>query len=282
MNKMTTLYFLLLFSFQSLLQAADETPKRIITLSSALTETTDALGLSSQIVATDVTSEYPAYVKQLPKVSQNRSLSVEGVLMYRPDIVLAPDNYVPRNIIIQLKKMGIEVVTIKQEFSLHGAEKFIREVAAAVQLKEKGELLIQQLQQKIAILRQQIKKDTEHTLKVLFIYARGVGTMTVAGKGSNMDAIIQLAGARNAIQEFSDFKPYSTEALIKANPDVILLFDFGARSLGGKTAILKMPGIQLTNAGKQKRIVEVEGPLMVNFSTRLPDAIKDLHAKLYP
>ena len=32
--------------------------------------------------------------------------------------------------------------------------------------------------------------------------------MMVAGKGSNMDAIIQLAGGCNAVQEFTQFKPY--------------------------------------------------------------------------
>lgn len=281
MNLKTVLSFLLLLSIPSLAKAHDA-PQRIITLSSALSETTDALGLGSQIVATDVTSEYPAYIKQLPKVSKNRTFSVEGILMYRPDIVLAPENDMPKNILTQLKRMGIKVVTLKQEYSLQGAMKFILDVAAALQVKEKGDFLAKQVQQKMEVLKREMHKTRERALKVLFIYARGAGNMTVAGKGSNMDAIIQLAGARNAVQEFADFKPYSTEALVKVNPDVILLFDFGASSLGGKTAILKMPGIQLTNAGRQKRIVEVDGPLMVNFSSRLPDAIKDLHVKLYP
>jgi iron complex transport system substrate-binding protein len=261
---------------------ADEAPQRIITLSGALTETTDALGLGKQIVATDITSEYPAYVKRLPKVSQNRSLSIEGLLMYRPTIMLAPENDIPKNIMAQLKRTGIKVVTIKQEFSVKGAEKFIREVANALQLAAPGESLIKNVQQRMEAVQRQIKANTQKPVKVLFIYARGVGNMTVAGKGSNMDAIIQLAGGRNAVQEFTDFKPYSTEAVIKSNPDVILLFDFGASSLGGKAAILKLPGIMLTNAGKQKRIVDVDGPLMVNFSTRLPEAIKVLHDKLYP
>ena len=37
----------------------------------------------------------------------------------------------------------------------------------------------------------------------------------------------------------------------------------------------------LTNAGKNKRIVTVDGPLMINFAARLPEAMKDLYEKLY-
>lgn len=256
-------------------------PQRIITLGTALTETTDALGLGSYIVATDVTSEYPVYIKRLPKVSRNRSLSVEGLMQFQPDLVLAPDGDISPPVLTQLKKIGVKVISIHQEFSVKGAERFIMDVAGVLQVKQQGALLVQQMRKKLEAVHQQVKNNTKPTVKVLFIYARGAGNMTVAGKGSNMDAIIQLAGGRNAVQEFTQFKPYSTEALIKANPDVLLLFDFGASSLGGNDAILKMPGVMLTNAGKNKRIVTVDGPLMINFAARLPDAINDLYEKLY-
>lgn len=105
--------------------------------------------------------------------------------------------------------------------------------------------------------------------------------MSVAGKGSSLDAMITLAGAKNAVQEFADFKPYTTEALVKANPDVILLFDFGLSSLGGKEAVLKMPGMRLTEAGKNKRILEMSPTLLVNFSTRLPEAVLELNKELH-
>jgi iron complex transport system substrate-binding protein len=278
----STLIYILLIIASPARSATNATPERIITLSSALTETTDALGLGSKIVATDVTSEYPAYVKGLPKVSQNRSLSIEGIMKFRPDIILAPENDIPRNMLLQLNRIGIKVVTVQQEFSIRGAEKFIREVATALQIQQKGEEIGRLIKNQLSALQQKVDSNKKKQLKVLFIYARGVGNMLVAGKGSNMDAMINLSGARNAVQEFAEFKPYSTEGMIKANPDVILMFDFGASSLGGRSSILKMPGINLTNAGKQQNIIEVDGPLMVNFATRLPDAIKTLHGKLYP
>lgn len=255
--------------------------KRIITLSGALTETVAALGYAKNIVATDVTSIYPDFVKDLPKVSRNRSLSSEGLLSFMPDLVLAPEGDVSKEIRYTLKTAGIKLVTFKQQYSVQGSLNFIKQVSEAVGNPAKGEQLVKQTSAAIEQALAKVKSVNKTAPKALFIYARGAGTMTVAGKGSNMDAIITLAGGVNAIREFSEFKPYSTEALVKANPDVILMFDFGLSSLGGIKSVLEMPGVSSTNAGKHKRILQMDGQLLINFSVRLPNAIEQLNSKLY-
>ncbi|MFD2940252.1 heme/hemin ABC transporter substrate-binding protein [Flavobacterium notoginsengisoli] len=251
-------------------------PKRIITLGGAITETVAELGFEKQIIAVDVTSEYPQSIKKLPKVSKNRSVSAEGLMGYRPDLIIAPYGDVPYGVIQSLKGAGIRFVAVKQEYSVKGALQFIREVGTALGEKEKGNKLALETGKRIDKALQTVKLNKKKP-EVLFIYARGTGTMTVAGKGSNMDAIIALAGGRNAIQEFNRYKTYSTEALVSANPDVLFLFDFGIESLGGTSGLLKMPGVAYTNAGKNKRIAVMDGPLMINFATRLDQAILVLH-----
>jgi len=259
----------------------DAAPKRIITLNSALTETVFALGLGSSIVATDVTSESPAAAAKLPKVSKNRSVSSEGLIRYRPDIVLAIEGEVPRAVIQQLRTAGVKFVAIRQQYSSKGALNFIQDVANALGAENQGKTLVNTTQKALQEVELSIKKQPfSKTPTVLFIYARGTGTMSVAGKGSSIDEIIKLAGAQNAVQEFADFKPYTTEALVSANPDIILMFDFGLSSLGGKEAMLKLPGVRLTNAGKNKRIIQMNGPLLINFSNRLPEAIRELNSAM--
>ncbi|MCI9843384.1 hemin ABC transporter substrate-binding protein [Flavobacterium pectinovorum] len=266
--------FVSLFLFCSLLVYSQ--PKRIITLGGAITETVADLGFEKQIVAVDVTSEHSENIKKLPKVSKNRSVSAEGLMAFRPDLIIAPHGDVPYGVIQSLKGAGIKFVAIKQEYSVKGALQFIRELGVALGVKEKGNKLALETGQRINKALQTVKLNKKKP-KVLFIYARGTGTMTVAGKGSNMDAMIALAGGRNAIQEFNRYKTYSTEALVNANPDVLFLFDFGMESLGGSSGLLKMPGVAYTNAGKNKRIAAMDGPLMINFSTRLDQAILALH-----
>lgn len=253
-------------------------PKRIITLSSALTETVYALGYGGAIVATDVTSVSPAAAVTLPKVSKNRSVSAEVLIAYQPDLILAPEGDISAGIIRQLKSAGIRFVTVKQIYSAKGAMSYIQAVAQALGDGNKGKTLASKLSQDMAEVQAAAQKNLKgRKPKVLFVYARGTGTMSVAGKGSSLDAIIELSGARNAVQEFADFKPYTTESLVKANPDIILMFDFGVSSLGGKDAVLKMPGMRVTEAGKNKRIIQMNGPLLINFSTRLPEAVAQLN-----
>lgn len=255
-------------------------PKRIVSLGGAISETVNALGLGKHIVAVDVTSVYPELINQLPKVSRNRALSAESILSFHPDLILVPEGDLLKAHLSQFKSMGIRVVQVRQEYSVSGALKFIRQIAAAVSMPKQGEIMARNTELQIKKAQSELKKGPQ-IQKVLFIYARGVGTMNVAGKGSSIDAIIQLAGGKNAIQEFNEFKPYTTEALIKSNPDAILMFDFGVSSLGGKEAILKMPGVKYTNAGKNKKIIEMDGSLLINFSTRLADAIRALNARIY-
>ncbi|MEQ7798883.1 ABC transporter substrate-binding protein [Pedobacter sp. ASV1-7] len=268
----------ILFSLMLGITVSGKAQKRIITLSGALTETVDALGYGAQIVAVDVTSTYPAYINKLPKVSKDRAVSAEGIISFAPDLVLAPENAISKSLEYQLKSAKIKVVIIKQEFSAKGAPIFIKQVAAALGNPAKGEQLAKQTEVSINKALADVKKNPKSP-KVLFLYARGTGVMMVAGKETSMDAIIRLAGGKNAAQGFSKFKPYTTEALVNANPDIILMFDFGYKSLGGMNSILKMPGVMLTNAGKNKKIVEMNGELLINFSARLGEAISELNSK---
>jgi len=253
--------------------------KRIVTLGGAITETVTAFGFGAQIVAVDVTSEYPEFIKKLSKVSRNRAVSAEGIIAFRPDLVIAPYGDVPAAVIQQLQGSGIRFIAIKQEYSVKGAITFITDIGTALGVIDKGQLLAKQTKLRIDAALRSVKIN-KNKPKVLFIYARGAGTMTVAGKGSNMEAIINLAGGHNAIQEFNRYKSYSTEALVGANPDVILMFDFGLKSLGGVAGIMEMPGVPYTKAGAHKNIIAMDGDLLINFSVRLDKAILELNRKL--
>lgn len=257
--------------------------QRIISLHSAITETVFGLGLGESIVATDVTSISPSAAADLPRVSQNRSLSSEGIMSFRPTVVLALEGDMSAASIQHLKTAGIQVVSFKQEYSEKGSFRFIQQVADALGDSERGAQVVERTKITLARVKEVIRQASRNkpAPKVLFIYARGTGTMSVAGKGSSLDAMISLSGAKNAVKEFADFKPYTTEALVKANPDVILMFDFGLSSLGGKEALLKMPGMRLTEAGKKGRVLEISPSLSVNFSTRLPEAVLELHQGLH-
>ncbi len=249
--------------------------QRIVSLNGTVTEIICALGLENKLVGVDVTSTYPASIQKLPKVGHNRNISAEPVLALQPDLILATSNFLLPVVIDQFKTTGVKTLVLQQEYSVAGTKKLIMEVAVALQAAGKGEALCRQLDKELQSLH-----IAQQSQKVLFIYARGAGTLMVAGKETPLDRIITLAGAHNAAGSFKDFKPLTTEALVAANPDVILMFDTGLQSMGGVNGLLKVPGIPQTTAGKQQKVIAMDGQLLSGFGPRLIQAIRELSEKL--
>lgn len=105
--------------------------------------------------------------------------------------------------------------------------------------------------------------------------------MMVSGTGTSVDKVIQLTGAQNAVTGFTDFRPLTAESLVAANPDIILLFDSGLKSLGGIDGLLKVPGVAQTAAGRNKKVIAMDGELLSGFGLRLPQAIRELQEKIH-
>src|SRR5690606_25343981 len=116
----------------------------------------------------------------------------------------------------KLKASGVKTHIFKQEFSIQGTKNLIQEVATV--LGEKNFAALQSsIDKKIKTVKVIPAKP-----KVLFVYARGAGTLMVAGKNTPVDKMIALAGGQNAVTGFDDFKPLTPEALLANNPDYIL------------------------------------------------------------
>lgn len=248
---------------------------RLVSLSGTISEIVCALGKQSQLVGVDVTSTYPAALEKLPKVGHSRNISAEGVLALTPTLVVGTTESLKPEVAEQLKAAGVKVQLFKQEYSVAGTTRLISEVAVAFGASAQVPAVIKQLNADLA----KVKKPSSAP-KVLFIYARGAGTMMVAGTGTQASKVIELAGGKNAVTDFADFKPLTAEALVTANPDVLLLFDSGLASLGGKAGLLQVPGIAQTTAGKTGRVIEMDGQLLTGFGPRLGQATAELAGKL--
>lgn len=249
--------------------------ERIVSINGAVSEIICALGHEKDIVGVDVTSNYPATLEKLSKVGHNRNVSAEGVLSLRPTLVLGTEGSLKPEVLSQIKTAGVKVILYKHDFSAEGARSLIRAVAETLAAKDKATNLIQKLDQDL-----KKAKALTKPVKVLFVYARGVGALNVGGTGTSVEKVMQLAGAQNAITDFSDFKPLTAESLVAANPDVILLFNSGLESVGGIDGFLKVAGVAQTKAGKNRKIIEMDGQLLTGFGPRLGLAVQELIAKL--
>lgn len=246
---------------------------RIVSLSGALSEIIHGLGYESNIVATDITSNYPESINKLPKVGHNRSIQAEGILAQNPDVVVGIEKELNPKVIKQIKSSGVKVLLFNQQHSIEGTKKLIKEVKDSLNFENKNDSMNLVIDQSIDKL-----ETFENSPKVLFIYARGAGTILVAGKNTQMDQMISIAGGQNAVDNFDSFKPLTAEAIVTANPDIILMFKTGAESLNG--VFDNVPGIMQTNAGKNKRIITMDGQYLAGFGPRVGKAALELNEKL--
>lgn len=250
---------------------------KIVSLNGTVSEILAALKLEDAIVGTDVTSTYPESLQSKPKLGHNRSINVEGILALQPQKVMALTSDIKPEVVEQLKTAGIDVLLFDREYSIESTRQLIKQIADSVGVQSIGNQVVNKLDEEVA----SINIITTDTPKVLFIYARGSGTMMVAGEGTAMEKMIHLAGGKNAVSGFTDFKPLTAEALVAANPDVILLFDSGLESLGGTEGIYDVQGIKETNAGKNRKVVTMDGALLSGFGPRVGEGIKELSAKIH-
>jgi iron complex transport system substrate-binding protein len=270
-----TLILFFCLTFESVTSIAAK-PLRIVSVNGTLSEILVGLGLESQIVGVDVTSTYPASLEKLPKVGHNRSISAEGIIALNPDVIVVSDqSMLSANVLKQLNSTGKKVITFKQEYSEEGTVNLIREMGTYFNAKPQAEKMVKSLKTDLA----KLPKATAPK-KLLFIYARGTGTLMVSGKNTSLDKMFTLIGHKNAVTDFTDFKPLTSESLLAANPDVLVLFSSGLESVDGIDGLLKVPGVAYTNAGKNRKVVSMDGQYLTGFGPRLGKAAAELAQKV--
>lgn len=252
-----------------------EKNQKIVSLNGAVSETLAVLGVSEQIVGVDVTSTYPKDLKSnTTDLGHVRTITAESILSLKPDVVIATSKDLNPALNEQLKQAKVRLIVVDQDYTVNGTKNLITQIANELS-KTNYEPIIQNIDIQLKKLKSLEKKP-----KVLFIYARGAGNLMVAGKETPVHNMIELAGAENAAANLTDFKPLTPEALLTTNPDVILMFDSGLQSLGGVEGLLKVEGIEATNAAKNKKIITMDGQFLSGFGPRLGEAVVELNSKL--
>lgn len=273
-----SLAFALLVSCGGNTEKTVETKKeamKIVSMNGTLTEIVFALNEGGQLVAVDVTSTFPEAAKSLTNLGHANAISAESVLGSNPTHVIGFEDETKPELVEQLKNSGVEVKLFKREYSIEGAKKVIADVAKWIEKEEDGKKLQDQIDADVKSLTKLNSKPA-----VLFVYARGAGMMMVAGDDTQMQKMIEYAGGKNAVGGFKEFKPLTPEAVIGANPALLLMFESGAQSLNGEEGILEIPGLKLTDAGKNKQILSMDGQLLSGFGPRVGKALVTLNAKL--
>jgi len=230
---------------------------RLVSIGGALTEIIYALNASKKLVGVDTTSLYPEAASKLPNVGYARSLSSEGILALRPTQVIATQDAGPPMVLRQISAAGIPLATLQSHYKFQGVIDRVNKIGDLIYQPEASKALIAQLNLQWLKTQQQVANSQAKNISVLFILSQNPSQLMVAGKKTSAEAVISYAGAHNAISGFNGYKPLTPEAVISANPDIILMTTQGTSAVGGIAGVLNFPGVNKTSAGKYKNIVSL-------------------------
>lgn len=246
--------------------------QRYVSVSKQYTEIIYALGAEDDLVAVDISSVYPPQAKQLPTVGYHRALSLEGMLAAKPTVILrgGPNNIGPEHVVRQLESLKIPTKDFTMPSDdIEGAKALIREMGAYFHKESRAEELAAKLDSDMKRAMEGARQYPDTPRVVIIHYGRANNVYLTMTANSTAGKMIAWAGGRIAIGDSGGMRQMSSpEVIAKANPDVILLTDFGYDRLAGRADILALPGVSSTNAARTGRIFRVEENDLVYIGPR--------------
>ena len=248
---------------------------RLITAGGTISEIVYELGFGDQIIATDITSTYPKSLQELPSIGYRNQIKAEGIFALGPDEILIEEGYLTEDVLTQLKASGLPVNVFQKPADLTESKELIRKLGKHFGKEDRAEELMAALE---ADLEQLDRNRTDQNPSAIFVMARGPETVFLAGEETFASELFQMSGLNSVATGFKDYIPLTPEALIKYDPDHIVLFESGFQLLGGLEGISKINGIQQTKAFKNNNIHAFDGLYLSGFGPRLGKAALDLQA----
>ena len=130
-------------------------------------------------------------------------------------------------------------------------------------------------------IQEKIKSTKGDKKKVLFILSARGGKILAAGKNTAANAIIELSGGKNSINNFEGYKVLSDEAILSASPEVIIMMNRGGEHSVEDKKLFSLPSLKKTPAAKNLSVIRMDGLYMLGFGPRTAMAIRDLNRALY-
>lgn len=259
---------------------------RIVCLSKQLTEYVFALGKGHNIVAVDLSSTYPDSAKLLKTVGYHRALSPESIIAMMPDLVIHSNDIGPENVLPQITKAGLNIKAFGGANTIDSARLLLKQLGNFFGVETVADSIINKMNAGITKAADTLKAlNITDSLRVMIIHfgLRNNNYFVMSGRNGVGDKMIRLAGCTPATYNGKGAREMSAEAVALANPDIIIATDFGYDRMGSMDKFISsVPGVSLTNAGKNKRIVRFEEHDLIYFGPRTGDNIIKLINLLHP
>ena len=248
----------------------------IVVAGGSITEIIYFLNLQNKLVGVDVTSNYPLNAKKLPSIGYIRNLSIEGLLSLKPNLILAEESIGPPIIVKQLNKTSVEFRMIKNNYTIDGInEKFLC-ISKILDVEIKNNIDYKKFANNVKKLKSFVKKNNKDKKDILLILMMKGTSPIIAGKNTSGHGFIKMIGQNNSMGKVSGWKPVSSEQILIANPNYIIVTKRALKDFTSIEKFLKLPGISSTKAAKNKNVFIKDGMSLLGYGPRTINVAKEI------
>lgn len=248
-----------------------------------------ALGFGETLVGVDQSTTFPGTEDIERVTSGGHTVNAEAIIALEPDVVITDGTVGPRDVIEQLRDVGITVVFVKNDASFQGAQELVRQVAGVYGAPATGDQLAERIGQEVdetvTEVADLVPDADSDRVRMLFLYLRGnAGVYYLFGSESGADELITALGGVDVAGElgWEGMRPMTDEALVAADPDLIITMTGGIESVGGVDGLLQeKPAVALTAAGEHRRIVDMDDGTVLSFGPRSAMVVDALARAIY-
>ena len=262
--------------------------ERYVVISPIYNEIIWALGAQDTVVGIDLSTTYPPEVRKVQTVGYHRALSAESILSLHPSAIIHDNNIGPPQVVQQLQQLNMPMKTFTaKNDSFDGTKALIREMGAYFHKEARAEELCNTLDAQRTASLENVKHYSDHPRVAVIHFGRASNVYLVVGKGGGGDGggvsqMVELAGGQMAVESQRMQRMESPEIIAKANPDVILITDYGYDRLGGSVDQIKaLPGVATSNAARNNHIHRIEENVLNYFGPRSGENITKVAAIIH-
>lgn len=192
--------------------------KRVVTLAPSLTEMVFAAGAGDALVATVEYSDYPAAAKKVPRIGNYESISLERLLAYKPDLILAWPSANNAGQLQKLHKLAIPVyqsdARVPQDIARN-----LRNIGRLTGHRQSARLAAENFEHRLQTLRRQ----NQHRAPLTAFYQVWHQPVYSISGQHMIGHIMSLCGLRNIFNEAPILAPKVTrEAVLARDPQMII------------------------------------------------------------
>lgn len=252
-------------------------PARIVSLSPTATEDLFAVGAGKQVVAVDLSSNYPPGV---PKTSLNGvTPNVEAVAGYQPSLVITDQD--ANGLVAGMKKLGVPVLIEPAATSIDGAYTQITQIGQATGHLDGAQGVVAGMRAHIAA--DLAKAGTAHSDLSYFweVSANPYYSATSKTFAGSIAAMFGLKNIADAAAKAADggYPQLTPEYILAAKPQIIFLTDNQPTDGGQSPAVVgARPGWSAIPAVKNHEVIAMNDDVAARWGPRLPQLVAEIAA----